>query len=69
VRNDENGRHRRSFNWDPAAVIAIVVIVGAFTLAIVSMLTDAPEHSIPAWVAALVSGIGLYYYKKNGGEK
>jgi hypothetical protein len=60
--------HRRSFrdDWDPRAVITIIIIIGAFTLAIVSMIVDAPGHSVPAWVAALIGGIGFYYYKSNG---
>lgn len=61
----EPGKHRHSFrdDWNPRAVIAVVTVVGAFTLAIVSLLTDHPDATIPAWVAALIGGIGIYYYK------
>jgi hypothetical protein len=67
---DEPGKHRHSFrdDWDPAAVIAIIVVIGAFGLAAIAMLTDADEATIPAWVAALVGGIGLFYYKNGKGD-
>jgi hypothetical protein len=64
----EPGKHRARDQWGPAEVIAIVVVVGAFTLAIVALFTDHPGASVPAWVVALVGGIGFYYYK-NGKEK
>jgi hypothetical protein len=54
--------------WGPAEVIALVVIIGAFTLAALSVVAGKPGASVPAWVVALVGGIGLYYYK-NGKEK
>jgi Na+/glutamate symporter len=63
-------KHRRSFrdDWDPKAVIALVVIVGAFVLAAISLTLDKPDATIPAWVAALVGGIGIYYYR-NGKDR
>jgi hypothetical protein len=61
------GKHRGD-SWGPREVIALVVIVAAFGLAIVGEITDHPGATIPAWVAALIAGIGLYYYK-NGGDK
>jgi hypothetical protein len=62
----EPGRHRGD-SWGPREVIAVVVIAGAFTLAVVALVTDHPGASVPAWVVALVGGIGLFYFK-NGKE-
>lgn len=59
------GRHRRSFrdDWDPRAVLAFVIIIGAFVLAGIAIIVDRPGATIPAWVVALTGGIGLYYFK------
>jgi hypothetical protein len=67
--SEEPGKHRHSFrdDWNPRAIIALVVIVGAFILAGVALVLGKPSASIPAWVAALIGGIGIYYYK-NGRE-
>ena len=61
----EPGRHRGD-SWGPREIIAIVVIVLSFGLALAAEITDHPGASVPAWVVALVAGIGLYYYGKNG---
>jgi hypothetical protein len=54
--------------WDPRAVLALVVIVCAFILAGIHLVVDSPdEATIPAWVAALVAGIGLFYYRNGKG--
>jgi hypothetical protein len=68
--DEDPGKHRRSFrdDWDPRAVIALVVIIGAFILAIIGMITDTPEHTVPAWTVALLGAITVFYYK-NGKEK
>jgi O-antigen/teichoic acid export membrane protein len=62
----EPGKHRARDQWGPAEVIALVVIIGAFMLAAVGLAFDKPGASVPAWVVALVGGIGLYYYRTNG---
>lgn len=60
----EPGKHRRSDVWGPREVIALVVIVGAFALAAVTLIYgETRRATIPAWVAALVAGIGVFYYK------
>jgi hypothetical protein len=64
--NSDPGKHRMRDQWGPAGVIALVVIIGAFTLAAVAVITDKQGASVPAWVVALIGGIGLYYYKNNG---
>jgi hypothetical protein len=62
------GKHRARDQWGPQEVIALVVIIGAFALAVIALVWGKPNATIPAWVAALVAGIGLYYYKANGKE-
>ena len=64
----EPGKHRRGEDWGPREVIAITIIVLAFVMGGIAHVDGKPNASIPAWVAALVAGIGLYYYKGNGGE-
>jgi hypothetical protein len=44
-------------------VMALVIIVGAFVLAGVALATDWPGDTIPAWLVALVGGVGIFYYK------
>lgn len=61
------GKHRGD-RWGPREVIALVVIVLAFGLAVIGMLTDREGATIPAWVAALVGGISLYYFKNGKGD-
>lgn len=63
---NEPGKHRGD-DWGAKEVIALVIIVSSFVLAGIAQILDKPGASIPAWVAALVAGIGLYYYK-NGKE-
>jgi hypothetical protein len=60
------GKHRGD-TWGPREVIALVIIVMSFSLAAIAQILDKPGASIPAWVAGLIAGIGLYYYK-NGKE-
>lgn len=62
------GKHRNKDQWGPREVIALVIIVCSFVLAGVGYFADIPGASIPAWVAALVAGIGLYYYKNGNGS-
>jgi hypothetical protein len=66
--NSDPGKHRRGEDWGPREVIALIIIVLAFVLAGVTIVTDTPEATIPAWVAALIAGIGLYYYKNGNGS-
>jgi hypothetical protein len=63
---EEPGKHRARDAWGPQEVIAIVVVIGAFTLAVMALVTDHPGASVPAWTVALLGGIGLYYFKANG---
>jgi hypothetical protein len=65
----DDGRHRRSFrdDWNPQAIIALVVIIGALALAFASIVTHTSGATVPAWVVALIGAIGIYYYK-NGKE-
>jgi hypothetical protein len=64
----EPGKHRRGEDWGPREVIAITIIVLAFVMGGIALVAGKPNASIPAWVAALVAGIGLYYYKNGKGE-
>jgi hypothetical protein len=70
VESKEPGKHRRSYrdDWDPRFVLALVVILGAFFLAGVALAQGKDGATIPAWVAVLTGGIGIYYFK-NGKEK
>lgn len=61
------GKHRARDAWGPREVIAIVIIVGSFMLAVIGLVTDHQEQSVPAWAVALVGGVGLYFFK-NGKE-
>ena len=64
---DRGGKHRAE-GWGPREVIALVIIVLSFVLAGFGYVLDIQGASIPAWVAALIGGIGLYYYKNGKGE-
>ena len=61
------GKHRGE-GWGPREVLALVIIVLSFVLAGIGQLLDKPGVSVPAWVVALVGGIGLYYYRNGKGE-
>lgn len=61
------GKHRARDQWGPQEVIAIIIVVGAFILAGAALITDREGSTIPAWVAALVGGVGLFYYKDGKG--
>lgn len=68
----EPGKHRRSFkdDWDPRFILALVIIVGAFCLAGIALAQDKEGATIPAWVAVLTGGIGIFYFKngKHSGD-
>jgi ABC-type Fe3+-siderophore transport system permease subunit len=70
VPDDEGGKHRHSFkdDWDPRAIIALVVIIGAFALALASIITDTNGATVPAWVVALIGAITFYYYRNGKGD-
>lgn len=70
VPEDGGGKHRQKDEWGPRSIIALVVIVMSFGLAALHIFTGSgdPEASIPAWVAALIGGIGIYYYKNGKDE-
>ena len=59
----EPGKHRARDQWGPREVIALVIIAGSFLLAGIALVADKEGATIPAWVAALVGGVALYYYK------
>jgi hypothetical protein len=62
--NDDPGKHRgRGETWGPREVLALVIIVGAFVLAGVAAVLDREGATVPAWVAVLIGGIAIYYYK------
>jgi hypothetical protein len=63
----EPGKHRARDAWGPREVIAITIIILAFAMGVIAQVAGEPEATIPAWLAALIAGIGLYYYK-NGKE-
>jgi hypothetical protein len=67
----DDPKHRRSFrdDWDPRAIIALIVVIGAFILAVIGMLTDTPEHTVPAWTVALLGAITVFYFKDGKGER
>ena len=56
----------RRDDWDPRAVISVIVLVGAFALALVALITNHPGATVPAWVVVLLGAIGATYYKTNG---
>ena len=62
-----DGKHRAD-DWGPREVIALTIIILAFVMGTIAMVSGEPEATIPAWVAALVGGIGIFYFKGNGGE-
>jgi hypothetical protein len=68
--SQEPGKHRSRDKWGPQEVIALVVVIMAFGLAIIALIMDKPEASVPAWVVALVGGVGVYYFKngKSSGD-
>lgn len=67
---DAAGRHaerlqRRRIDWDVRGIIAILALIGTFTLAGAQLLLG---HSadIPAWAAALVATVTTYYFVSRG---
>jgi hypothetical protein len=67
----EPGKHRRSYrdDWDPRFVLALVIIIGAFLLAGVALAQGKEGATIPAWVAVLTGGIGIFYFKNGKGGR
>jgi hypothetical protein len=63
-------KHRRSYrdDWDPRFVLALVIIIGAFFLAGVALMQGKEGATIPAWVAVLTGGIGIFYFKNGKGK-
>ena len=61
------GKHRRGEQWGPREVLAAFIIMGSFAYAFIALVTDHPSAEVPAWVAVLVGGIAVYYYKNGKG--
>ena len=61
----EPGKHRAN-DWGPREVIALVIIVMSFVLAVIAQVYGKPGATIPAWVAALIAGIGSVLLQGNG---
>lgn len=64
-------KHRHSYrdDWDPRFVLALVIIIGAFMLAGVALAQGKEGATIPAWVAVLTGGIGIFYFKNGKGGR
>jgi hypothetical protein len=62
------GKHRARDAWGPREVMAIVIIGGSFMLAGIALVADKEGATIPAWVAGLVGGVALFYFR-NGEAK
>lgn len=66
---DAQGRKfRRRIDWDVRGILAILSLLGAFSLAFTQLVLS-PEHSaeIPAWAAAIVAGVTGFYFGSRGG--
>jgi len=67
--SDKEGRiFRRRIDWDVRGILAILSLLGAFSLAF-TQLVITPEHGaeIPAWAAAIVAGVTGFYFGSRGG--
>jgi hypothetical protein len=58
---------RRRIDWDVRGILAILSLVGAFSLAGVQ-LAILNTAEIPAWAAAVVSGVTGFYFGSRGGS-
>jgi hypothetical protein len=60
---------RRRIDWDVRGILAILALVGAFALAFVQLVfTPDKSAEIPAWAAAVVSGVTGFYFGSRGGS-
>ena len=62
----EPGRHRGD-SWGAREIIALTIIVLAFVMGGIALVAGKPNATVPAWVVALVGGVGMFYFK-NGKE-
>lgn len=60
------GDHKRRLDLDVRGVLAILALMGAFTLAFVQLLTRAGTADIPAWAATTVGAIVGFYFGGRG---
>jgi hypothetical protein len=59
---------RRRIDWDVRGILAIMSLVGAFALA-TGLMVQGLSPEIPAWAAAVVSGVmGFYFGSRGGGD-
>jgi len=57
---------RTRIDWDVRGILAILSLLGAFSLAGVQMIQGLTAD-IPAWAAAVVSGVMGFYFGSRGG--
>jgi hypothetical protein len=65
----ERRRRRARLDLDVRGVLAILALMGAFTLAFVQLLVlDNRTADIPAWAATTVGAIVGFYFGGRGGD-
>jgi len=67
----ERQTEKARIDWDVRGILAILAVVGAFSLAFVQLLfAPVASAEIPAWAAAVVSGVTGFYFgsRSSGGE-
>lgn len=62
---DPRFKHRR-VDWDVRGILAILAVLGAFSLAFTQLTLDLGSD-IPAWAATLVGAVAGFYFGSRGG--
>lgn len=68
LRNAIRDDRRKRFDLDVRGLLAIFALLGAFSLAFVQLATGVSAE-IPAWAAAVVSGVTGFYFGSRGGAE
>jgi len=58
---------RTRIDWDVRGILAVLSLLGAFCLAGAQMI-QGQTADIPAWAAAVVSGVMGFYFGSRGGS-
>jgi len=67
VKEGYTSQGRRRIDWDVRGILAIMALLGAFSLAFVQLVVLRDTAEIPAWAAAVVSGVTGFYFGSRGG--
>lgn len=62
----EKEERRRRLDLDVRGILAVIALVGSFALGFVQLFMRG-NADIPAWAAAVVTGIAGFYFGSRGG--